>query len=73
MRIPMRSFKVTVYDFTFCSLNIHMNKYYQNEQFVFKHLAVSLCYGGFKGSAVQKFQTNVNVYEIGLFAIKCVK
>ena len=30
----------------------------------------SLCYGGVQGSAVQKFQTKINVYKIGHFTIK---
>ena len=34
------------------------------EQLVFKHSAVSLCYGGVQDRAVQKFQTKVNVYKI---------
>ena len=42
------------------------------EQFLSNHSAVTLCYGGVQGSAVHKFQTKVNVYKLGLFAIKFV-
>ena len=50
------------------TLNIHLIKYY-HKQFVFKHSAISLFNGGVQGSAVQKFQTKVNVNKISLFTI----